>query len=211
MTPKKPTAGIILAAGMSERFKDGPKQLLKLKGGYMIEYVIRASLDSKLNRIFLVLGHYHNKILKALAGNIKYFKHDRLEIIINRQYRQGMSSSVRAGLASIGNKFGSVMFLLGDQPMVDSRLIDLMLKRFYKSDKNICAPVYKGKRGNPTIFSREHFNLLQRVKGDSGGRRIILANPDDILKIETDSPACVFNINTMDDLMASPKVSSTAL
>ena len=203
MTPKKPTAGIILAAGMSERFKDGPKQLLKLKGGYMIEYVIRASLDSKLNRIFLVLGHHHNKILKALAGNIKYFKHDRLEIIINRQYRQGMSSSVRAGLASIGNKFGSVMFLLGDQPMVDSRLIDLMLKRFYKSDKNICAPVYKGKRGNPTIFSREHFNLLQRVKGDSGGRRIILANPDDILKIETDSPACVFNINTMNDVMAS--------
>ena len=203
MTPKKPTAGIILAAGMSERFKDGPKQLLKLKGGYMIEYVIRASLDSKLNRIFLVLGHYHNKILKALAGNIKYFKHDRLEIIINRQYRQGMSSSVRAGLASIGNKFGSVMFLLGDQPMVDSILIDLMLKRFYKSDKNICVPVYKEERGNPTIFSREHFNLLQRVKGDSGGRRIILANPDDILKIETDSPACVFNIDTMNDVMAS--------
>ena len=203
MTPKKPTAGIILAAGMSERFKDGPKQLLKLKGGYMIEYVIRASLDSKLNRIFLVLGHYHNKILKALAGNIKYFKNDRLEIIINRQYRQGMSSSVRAGLASIGNKFGSVMFLLGDQPMVDSILIDLMLKRFYKSDKNICVPVYKEERGNPTIFSREHFNLLQRVKGDSGGRRIILANPDDILKIETDSPACVYDIDTMDDLMAS--------
>jgi molybdenum cofactor cytidylyltransferase len=203
MTPKKPTAGIILAAGMSERFKDGPKQLLKLKGDYMIEYVIRASLDSKLNRIFLVLGHHHNKILKALAGNIKYFKHDRLEIIINRQYRQGMSSSVRAGLASIGNKFGSVMFLLGDQPMVDSILIDLMLKRFYKSDKNICVPVYKEERGNPTIFSREHFNLLQRVKGDSGGRDIIMANPDDILKIETDSPACVFNINTMNDVMAS--------
>jgi molybdenum cofactor cytidylyltransferase len=169
----------------------------------MIEYVIRASLDSKLNRIFLVLGHHHNKILKALAENIKYFKHDRLEIIINRQYRQGMSSSVRAGLSSIGNKFGSVMFLLGDQPMVDSILIDLMLKRFYKSDKNICVPVYKEERGNPTIFSREHFNLLQRVKGDSGGRRIILANPDDILKIETDSPACVFNINTMNDVMAS--------
>ena len=203
MTPKKPTAGIILAAGMSERFKDGPKQLLKLKGGYMIEYVIRASLDSKLNRIFLVLGHHHTKILKALAENIKYFKHDRLEIIINRQYRQGMSSSVLAGLSSAGNAFGSVMFLLGDQPMVDSILIDLMLKRFYKSDKNICVPVYKEERGNPTIFSREHFNLLQRVKGDSGGRRIILANPDDILKIETDSPACVFNINTINDVMAS--------
>ncbi len=203
MTPKKPTAGIILAAGMSERFQDGPKQLLRLKGGYMIEYVIRASLASKIDRIFLVLGHHHKKIHKALAENIKCFKSDAFEIVINRQYRQGMSSSVRAGLASTGNKFGSVMFLLGDQPMVDSRLIDLMLKRFYKSDKNICVPVYKGKRGNPTIFSYEYFNLLQSIEGDSGGRDIILANPDDILKIDTDSPACVYNINTMDDLMAS--------
>ena len=94
------------------------------------------------------------------------------------------------------------MFLLGDQPMVDSMLIDLMLKRFYKSDKNICAPIYKGKRGNPTIFSRKYFNLLRRVKGDSGGRDIIIANPDDILKVNTDSPACVYDIDTMDDLMA---------
>ena len=211
MTLKKPTAGIILAAGMSERFQNGPKQLLKLKGGYMIEYVIRASLASKIDRIFLVLGHHHKKILKALAENIKYFKNDRLEIIINRQYRQGMSSSVHAGLASAGNKFQSVMFLLGDQPMVDSRLIDLMLKRFYKSDKKICVPFYKEKRGNPTIFSRKYFNLLLRIEGDSGGRDIILANPDDILKIDTDSPACVYNINTMDDLMASSKGSSTAL
>jgi len=92
------------------------------------------------------------------------------------------------------------MFLLGDQPMVDSPLIDLLLKRFYKSDKNICVPVYKEERGNPTIFSCKHFNLLQRAKGDSGGRRIIQTNPDDILKIDTDSPACVYNINTMDDL-----------
>ncbi|MDX2440651.1 MAG: nucleotidyltransferase family protein [Desulfobacterales bacterium] len=211
MTTQKPTAGIILAAGMSERFQDGPKQLLRLKGGYMIEYVIRASLDSKLDRIFLVLGHHYKNILKALAENSKYFKNDRLEIVSNRQYRQGMSSSVRAGLSSAGNTFGSVMFLLGDQPLVDSRLINLMLNRFYKSDKNICVPVYKGKRGNPTIFSRKHFNLLQRVKGDSGGRRIILANPDDILKIDTDSPACVYNINTMDDVMPSSKVSSTVL
>lgn len=200
MTTKKPTAGVILAAGMSERFKDGPKQLLRLKEGYMIEYVIRASLDSKLDRIFLVIGHHHKNILKALAENIKYFKNDRLEIIINRQYRQGMSSSVRAALASTGNKFESVMFLLGDQPMVDSLLIDLMLKRFYKSGKNICVPVFKKERGNPTIFSRKYFNPLQRVKGDLGGRDIILANPDDILKIDTDSPACVYNINTMDDL-----------
>ena len=202
MARKKPTAGIILAAGMSKRFGIS-KQLIRLREGYMIEYVIRASLASRLSKVFLVLGYHRKKLLKALAENIIIFQNSRLEIVSNLHYRQGMSSSVRAGLSSAGNAFGSVMFLLGDQPMVDSGLIDFMLKRFYKSDKNICAPVYKGKRGNPTIFSSKYFNLLENVKGDSGGRDIITANPDDILKIDTDSPACVFNINTMDDVMAS--------
>lgn len=199
MTWKKPTAGIILAAGISERFGT-PKQLVKIKGSYMIEHVIRASLDSNLHRIFLVLGHQQNRIYKAVAKNIKRFHNSRLEIVSNRHYRQGMSSSIRAGLSSAGNAFGSVMFLLGDQPMVDSRLINLMLNRFYQSDKNICAPVYKGKRGNPTIFSSKFFNLLLRIEGDSGGRDIIMASPDDMLTIDTDSPACVYDIDTLSDL-----------
>jgi len=202
MPSKKPTAGIILAAGMSKRFGT-PKQLVKIKGSYMIEHVIRASLDSNLHRVFVVLGHRQDKIYQAMAKNIKRFQNSRYEIVSNRHYRQGMSSSVHAGLCSAGNAFGSVMFLLGDQPLVDSRLINLMLNRFYQSDKNICAPLYKGKRGNPTIFSSKFFNLLLRIEGDSGGREIITAHPDDMLSIDTDSPACVYDIDTPDDLMAS--------
>jgi len=199
MTSKKPTAGIILAAGISKRFETS-KQLLRLSKGYMIEYVIRASLASELNKVFLVLGHHRKEILKALSENNKSLKNTQLELIINRQYHQGMSSSIRAGLTSIKNTFGSVMFLLGDQPLVDSGLINLMLKQYYRSDKNICVPTYKGKRGNPNIFSSEYFSLLENVKGDSGGKDIIIANPDDILKIETDSPACVYDIDTLSDL-----------
>jgi len=73
MIQKKPTAGIILAAGISKRLGT-PKQLVKIKGSYMIEYVIRASLSSKLHKVFLVLGHHQNKILKAITENIKSFQ-----------------------------------------------------------------------------------------------------------------------------------------
>ena len=199
MSSKKPTAGIILAAGISKRFGTA-KQLIRLSKGYMIEYVIRASLASELNKIFLVLGHQRKEILKAISENNKSFNNNRLEIIINHQYRQGMSSSVRAGLASAKNSFGSIMFILGDQPLVDSGLINLMLKQFYRSDKNICVPAFKGKRGNPTLFSSEYFNLFENIKGDSGGKDIIMANPDDILKIDTDSPYCTFDIDAPSDL-----------
>lgn len=190
---------MILAAGVSKRFGTS-KQLLKLTNGYMIEYVIRASLASELNKVYVILGHHHKEILKALSENNENFPSNQLDFLINPQYRQGMSSSIRAGLTSIKNTFGSVMFLLGDQPLVDSGLINLMLKQYYGSDKNLCVPAYKGKRGNPTIFSHEYFSLLENVKGDSGGKDIIMAHPDDILTVETDSPDCTFDIDTPNDL-----------
>jgi len=199
MSSKKPTAGIILAAGLSKRFGTS-KQLLRLRKGYMLEYVIRASLSSDLKKVYVILGHHHNKILKALSENNKSFESNQLEFLINPQYRQGMSSSIHVGLTSIKTTFGSVMFLLGDQPLVDTALINLMLKQYYRSDKNICVPVYKGKRGNPTIFSSEYFSLLENVTGDFGGKDIIMTHPEDTLKIETDSPACVYDIDTLSDL-----------
>ena len=199
MASKKPTAGIILAAGISKRFGTS-KQLIKLREGYMIEYVIRASLASDLNKVYVILGHHRKEILKALSENNENFPSNQLEFLINPQYRQGMSSSISAGLTSIKNTFGSVMFLLGDQPLVDSGLINLMLKQYYCSNKEICVPAYKGKRGNPTIFSSEYFSHLENVKGDSGGKDIIMDHPDDILTIETDSPACVYDIDTIGDL-----------
>jgi molybdenum cofactor cytidylyltransferase len=199
MPSKKPTAGMILAAGESKRFGT-PKQLIKLSKGYMLEYVIRACLASALDKVYVILGHHRREILKALAENNKSFPNNQLEFLINTQYRQGLSSSLHAGLTSIKNTFGSVMFLLGDQPLVDSVLINLMLKQYYRSDKNICVPSYKGKRGNPTIFSSKYFSLLENVTGDSGGKDIIAAHPKDILMIETDSPACVFDIDAIGDL-----------
>ena len=210
MASKKPTAGIILAAGVSKRFGTS-KQLLKLSKGYMIEYVIRACLASELNKVYVILGHQRKEILKALAENNKSFPTNQLEFLINPQYRRGMSSSIHIGLTSIKNTFGSVMFLLADQPQVDSGLINLMLKQYFCSNKGICVPAYKGKRGNPSIFSSKYFSLLENVKGDSGGKDIIMAHPEDILMIETDSPACVYDIDTPTDLMASKKISSTTL
>ena len=196
MSHQKQTAGIILAGGSSTRF-GRPKQLLKLKGKYLLEYVLTAALESKLNHVVLVLGHDHQNILQALGACTI---HERLQVVINHRYLEGQSRSLQAGLLKIRQTFPSVMFLLGDQPLLDSNTIDHMLDRFRYSGKDICVPVCKGKRGNPTIFNRVLYDQLLAIEGDIGARNIIRANPERVLYLEMNDPLCFFDIDSPKDL-----------
>jgi molybdenum cofactor cytidylyltransferase len=179
MLPHNQTAGIILAGGSSTRF-GRPKQLLKLKGKYLLDYVLSAALASELNHIVLVLGHDHQNILQALETRTT---HKRLQVVINHRYLEGQSRSLQAGLQKIRQVFPAVMFLLGDQPLLNSNTIDHLLERFRHSGKDICVPVCKGKRGNPTIFNRVLYDQLMAIEGDIGARDIIRANPERVLYI----------------------------
>ena len=196
MSHPKQTAGIILAGGSSTRF-GRPKQLLKLKGKYLLEYVLNAALESELNHVVLVLGHDHQNILQALGACTI---HERLQVVINHRYFEGQSRSLQAGLLKIRQTFPSVMFLLGDQPLLDSNTIDHMLDRFRYSGKDICVPVCKGKRGNPTIFNRVLYDQLLAIEGDIGARNIIRANPERVLYLEMNDPLCFFDIDSPKDL-----------
>lgn len=195
MPHKNQTAGIILAAGMSRRF-GRPKQLLKLKNKRLLEWVLDAALASRLAQVILVLGHEHAKITQALGGNLD---RARLQVAINPRYRDGQSSSLRAGLLEIQPQISSVMFLLGDQPMLKTATIDHMLDIFWHSAKDIGVPVCRGTRGNPTIFSRAMFCNLMTIEGDIGARHIIRANHQHVLSIELDDPLCLLDIDSPHD------------
>ena len=195
MCYSKKTAGIILAGGRSTRFGP-PKQLLKLKGKYLLEYVLEAALGSKLNHVVLVLGHEHQNILRALAAHTA---HERLQVVINHRYREGQSRSLQAGLVKIRQVFPSAMFLLGDQPMVNPGIIDHMVDRFRDSEMDICVPICNGKRGNPTIFNRVLYDQLMAIKGDRGARDIIRNHPKRVLYIDLDDPLSFFDIDSQKD------------
>lgn len=196
MNLKKPTAGIILAAGMSRRLGQ-PKQLLKIQGRTLVEITVDAALGSKLDCIVLVLGNEFEAVVQALGHRTKS---PRLNIIKNTAFREGMSESIRLGLRWASPDFPSVMFLLGDQPLIRSETIDFLLDRFRASDKDILVPVYRHKKGNPTIFSRIFYKQILNIKGDVGARKIIRDNPERVNLVETDDPALFFDIDTPTDL-----------
>jgi molybdenum cofactor cytidylyltransferase len=201
MMKVKPTAGIILAAGASTRFGE-PKQLLRLKDKCLLEWVLDAALKSELNRIVIVLGYAHQKILQALGEKLQ---HSKVLTAINPQYKKGQSLSLNIGLSTVKDEYPAVMFLLADQPMLNATTINILLERFWADDRDICVPVYRGKRKTPAIFSRRFYTQLMGIKGDMGARQLIDENPDHVLAVEMENSICFFDIDTQQDFESLKK------
>lgn len=158
---------------------------------------MQAALDSRLEHLALVLGYEHQTILQKLGA---WAHHPRLQIVINHRYPEGQSKSLQAGLLKLRRSYPAVMFILGDQPLLDSGTIDLLLQRFHSSEKDICVPTYKGKTGNPTLFRHTLYDQLLKIGGDIGARQIIKANPERVLQVEIDNPLCFLDIDSPKDL-----------
>ncbi|MDP2645230.1 MAG: nucleotidyltransferase family protein [Desulfobacterales bacterium] len=196
MERKKPTAGIILAAGRSTRFGKS-KQLEKLNGKPLVAWVIEAALGSRLASVVLVLGHDEQNILAELGP--KAFQ-PRLKVVANPEYRAGMSQSLRVGLNQVRRTLPSVMFLLGDQPLLTAATINRLLENFWRSARGICVPTHAGQRGNPVIFSRLFYKQLLNLTGDMGARTLIESNPENVLQVEIEDPRCLLDVDTEEDL-----------
>jgi len=201
MPKEKRTAGIILAAGQSTRI-DKFKQLVKLEEKYILEWVVDAALGSSLAHVILVLGYHFKKIQMVLNKKIH---HPRIEIIINPDYPMGLSRSLRCGLLAAKGLFPSVMFLLGDQPMLDPKTINLLLDQFWYSEKEICVPVCRGKRGNPTVFSNKYYDQLLQIEGDIGARKVLEKYACNVIRVEVDRPLAFLDVDTEADLKSLQK------
>jgi molybdenum cofactor cytidylyltransferase len=193
---KDPTAGIILAAGDSTRFGSS-KQLLRLQGRLLCEWVLDAALGSRLDRVVLVTGRDHGRILSELGQKTG---HARLEVILNPEFQGGLSTSLKTGLLLVQHSHPSVMFLLADQPFVTAATLNLLLEQFYRSARSMCVPTLKGRRGNPALFSRSLYPELLQITGDQGGRSVIAAHLDQLLTVEIPDPEFFFDIDVPDDL-----------
>jgi len=189
-------AGIILAAGMSKRMGTA-KQLLRLNGRYLLQWVVNAAIDSTLEKIYLVLGCNSDRILISLP---RLAQTPQIEILYNPNFENGMSSSVKCGLSAAKSRYESVMFLLGDQPFISSEMINQLQIEYQNSDKKICLPAFQGKKGNPVIFNSYFYKQLMNVTGDMGGRHIIRDHPEQVLHVPTNDPKELFDIDTKEDL-----------
>jgi molybdenum cofactor cytidylyltransferase len=192
---KRPTAGIILAAGMSTRF-GRLKQMLEISDSTILAMVIDAAVKSDLDRVVLVLGHEANAIKASLDDKLL---NSRIITALNPRYEEGMSTSLRCGLMEVKGEFPSIMVFMGDQPLLSHEVIDLVLRSFRESDRGICIPVHKGQRSLPVCFASMYYDDILVITGDRGAREIIAGNPEDVLTVEVEDPAPFMDIDDEGD------------
>ena len=193
MTDKqRRVAAVVLAAGMSTRMK-ADKLLVQIDGQPLVCRVVRSVEASHARPIIVVTGHEHEHVTAALAGV-------DCRIVHNTNFRSGLSTSLRAGVAAASECDGA-MILLGDMPAVSSFLIDKMTAAF-DPDKGraICVATYKGRRGNPVLFDRRFFPELLAITGDVGARDIVGKYPELVCEVESGNEGPLIDLDTREEL-----------
>lgn len=174
------TAALVLAAGSAARFGD-QKLVAPFRGEPLVRRVVENVLDSGADPVLVVLGHEADAVEKALAGL-------PVATVRNPEHREGMASSIRAGIRALPEGCDGVVVVLGDQPEVDAGLIDRVLEADARGSAAVVAPVYPEGQGNPVLFRSAVFTELLELRGDRGARSVVERDPARVRWVELDRP-----------------------
>lgn len=199
-------AAIVMAAGRSTRM-GGPNKLLLEHGGKpLVRLAVESALASRASPVVVVTGHQAEAVRAALQGLDVAFAH-------NPDFADGLSTSVRTGIAALPPEAGAALVCLGDMPRVDSGLIDRLIDAFDPDRGDLIAiPTVGGRRGNPVLWARRFFDDLRRLVGDSGGRQILADNRGAIVEVAVEGAAATFDVDTPEalaELRAGPVADGT--
>ncbi len=187
-------AAIILAAGESRRSGEANKLLFEADGEPLVRRAAGAALASLAVEVIAVTGHEADLIATALAGL-------DMRVVHNPDYRDGLSTSLKAGISAVPEGRTGALVMLADMPRISTDIIDLLIGRFEEGGgTHICAPVFARRWGHPVLWPRRFFPQLLEVSGDTGGRDLLNQFAAEISAVEVDTPDIHFDVDVPGDL-----------
>ena len=152
----------------------------------MLTHAVDMALASRARPVVVVLGCQADACRAALSAHaIGPAEHPtqgertglprQVSVVVNPDWAQGQSTSVRAGLAALPENVGAVLFHLVDMPRVTPATLDGLIERHAVTLAPVAWPEYEGQRGNPVLFDRIAFPELRELTGDAGGKPVLMA------------------------------------
>jgi molybdenum cofactor cytidylyltransferase len=189
-------AALILAAGQSRRMGALNKMIAEVDGKPMVAHVLAAVTASHAGPVVVVTGHDPDAVRAALAGHEIRFVHNPL-------YADGLSTSLRAGIAALPGDIDGVLVCLGDMPRVTHETLNRLIAAYNPLEgRAICVPTVNGKRGNPVLWDRRFFAEMQDLAGDVGARHLIGAHADLVCEVPMEGNGALLDIDTPEALRA---------
>lgn len=192
-------AAVVLAAGRSRRMAPHNKLLIADRTGKpMIARTVDNVLASRARPILVVLGHQADNIERGLAGKPVQYVHAA-------NYAEGLSASLKAGIAAVPASCSAAIICLGDMPLVTGRIIDRLLAAYDRDEgRLIVLPTFRGKQGNPMLWDRRFFPEIMEIAGDSGARFLLSRHMEHVTEVEVGEDAVLRDFDTTESLGTLP-------
>jgi len=169
----KAFAVVLLAAGSSTRLGQ-PKQLLRFGSETLVEHAARTGIDSGASEVIVVVGSDASDILECLAGL-------PVKTVYNPDHKQGIGSSIGAGVRALPDNIACVVLALVDQPLVTPDHLHNLASLQLETGAPVAASAYNGVLGVPAAFGRVMFSQLTNLPGDTGARHLIKNNAREVI------------------------------
>ena len=186
------TGIIILAAGSSSRLGRA-KQLLLYTGKTLLKHAVDAAVNAGVGPVFVVTGANEKEILSQIEN-------EQVIVVENKNRMEGMASSIKAGITALLQHYHeaeNVILMVCDQPYADEHLLVSLVHTKSASGKLIAACSYNDTFGVPALFDKSFFPELMTLKGEEGGKKILLKHLSSVASIPFE--AGVVDIDTMQD------------
>lgn len=156
---------------------DQHKLLADWNGRPLIAHAAAAITAAGLPPPLVVLGACAAQVRAALGDETAHF-------VVAVDHAEGMSRSLRAGLAAAPADWAGAVVCLADMPRVQPQTIAALASALAKAgEAAIAVPVMNGTRGNPVGWGRAHFSALMAIDGDGGGRAVLRQAGDQVVSV----------------------------
>jgi molybdenum cofactor cytidylyltransferase len=157
-------AVLVMAAGASRRMGRA-KALLPLSSGTLLDHAIgQARLLG--GPVTVVAGGWYPLVRYRCRSQPSAW-------VVVRDWSEGMSTSLKAGLASLGPEVKGVFVVLLDQPLIPPDAMCALAEVARMNPSQPAAADLKGKPGAPAYVPRRLWPEIKALEGDRGAAAVL--------------------------------------